>query len=539
MGKQFQTEIITLTAIAKDSTRSQDERIAAARDCSWLIASSGIGEPTITLARAVLSRVVDGCKDNARATAQFSDFGYWRRFPLTGENKLNTADDLRQDTALTCAQLLWDGGRHPEAVAFFDRVLQGQPTAAAVILACWNMEVLSRQGESLQLVERAIDLLTLKFKRLLADPQYEAEVAHLSGHLTLLRGRFSKNESLGYEKLGVQRLAYAASLWSAYSACYASSFAEYGDFLASVEACLELIRSRPFDDLPKRDAQIVELEILFYLAYCLMAAGEIERARMCFRTFSSVSGQLGLNEARDHARLFLVKLDLKGRSLLDLHTYELEKAYADLRSLSFAATLSLPVGEECFRYEMILQLLLALTQYRGMPQILDSDIQQLGQRSVEILKQLQLARSGILDGIQVRVGPANRHPDAVDTVIACIHKRTAGIGALPIERYAALDIPNFRIEEALNSILMWGVVELQQEAAATMATDIIPFAASDSLVGSVPQVETAVDLLLLSLAVIAIKRFWAEDRYVFGLVPCLESPATKFQHPDYDIRTVF
>jgi len=539
MGKHVHTEIIRLSTIAKDSTQSQEERVAAARDCSWLIASSGAGEPAITLARAVLSRVVDDCKDAPRVAVHFSDFGYWRGFPLNGENKLDTPNNLKYDTALTCAQLLWDAGRHSEAVDFFNRVLQGQPTAPAVILACWNLEVLARQGESLEIVERALDLLTSRFKRILDDPQYQAEVAHLSGHLTLLRGRFSKNESLGYEKLGVQRLAHAASLWSAYSACYASSFAEYGDFLASIEACLELIRSRPFDDLPKRDARIVELEILFYLAYGLMAAGEIERARMCFRTFSSVSGQLGLNEARDHARLFIVKLDLKGRSLLDLHDYELEKAYGELRSLSFAATLSLPVGEECLRYESILQLLIALTRARRMPQISESDIQQLGQRSVEILKQLQRARRGILDGIRVRIGPANRYPDAVDAVIAYIRKRTDVAGVLPVERYAAPDIPSFRGGESPNSILMWGVGDLQQEAAATMATDIIPFAASESLVGGIPQVESAVDLLLISLTVIGIRRFWAEDRYVFGLVPCLESPATKFQHPDYDVRTVF
>jgi tetratricopeptide (TPR) repeat protein len=537
MGKQVQ-EIIRLITIAKDPQKSQEERLAAARDCSWVIASSGVGEPTITLAKAVLSRVVDDCKASVRATDHFSDFGYWRRFPLNSENKLDDANALRHDTALTCAQLLWDGGRHLEAVNFFDRVLEGQPTASAVILACWNMEVLARQQESIQIVERALDLLTSRFKRILDDSQYEAEVAHLSGHLLLLRGRFSKNESLGYEKLGVQRLAYATSLWSAYSACYASSFAEYGDFLASVETCLELIRSRPFDDLPKRDARIVELEILFYLAYGLMAAGEIERARMCFRTFSSVSGQLGFNEARDHARLFLFKLDLKGRSLLELHDYELEKAYEELRSLSFAATLSLPVSEECIRYESILLFLLALTRARGIPQISESIIQQLGQRSVEILNQLQLARKGILDGIQVRVGPANLYPEAVDNVIASIHIRTDAVGDLQIERYAAPDIPNFRGGESQNSILMWGVAELQHEAAATMAMDIIPFAASEALIEGVPQIASAVDLLLISLAVIGIRRFWAEDRYVFGLVPCLESPSTKFQHPYYDVGTV-
>jgi hypothetical protein len=49
---------------------------------------------------------------------------------------------------------------------------------------------------------------------------------------------------------------------------------------------------------------------------------------------------------------------------------------------------------------------------------------------------------------------------------------------------------------------------------------------------------SAIDLLLISLAVLGIRRFWAEDRYVFGLVPCLESPSTKFQHPEYEVTTV-
>ena len=537
MGKQVQ-EIIRLLGIARDTTRSQEDRLATARDCSWVIDSSGAGEPTITIAKALLSRVVDDCKASVTASDHFADFGYWRRFPITDENKLDNPNDLDYDTALTCAQLLWDGGRHLDAVGFFDRALQGQPTASAVILACWNMEVLARQQESLEIVERALDLLTSRFKRILDDPQYEAEVAHLSGHLLLLRGRFSNNESLGYEKLGVQRLAYATSLWSAYSACYASSFAEYGDFLASVDACLELIRTRPFDDLPKRDARIVELEILFYLAYGLMAAGEIERARMCFRTFSAVSGQLGFNEARDHARLFLFKLDLKGRSLLDLHDFELNKAYEELRSLSFAATLSLPVSEECIRYESILLFLLALTRARSLLLIPESTIQQLGQRSVEILNQLQLARKGILDGVRIRVGPSNVYPDAVDSVITSIKIRTDAVGDMAVERYAAPDIPSFRGGESANSILMWGLAELQQEAAATMASDIIPFATGESLIEGIPQMTSAIDLLLISLAVLGIRRFWAEDRYVFGLVPCLESPSTKFQHPEYEVTSI-
>jgi hypothetical protein len=71
-----------------------------------------------------------------------------------------------------------------------------------------------------------------------------------------------------------------------------------------------------------------------------------------------------------------------------------------------------------------------------------------------------------------------------------------------------------------------------------MATDIIPFATGESLIEGIPPMTSAIDLLLISLAVLGIRRFWAEDRYVFGLVPCLESPSTKFQHPEYEVTTV-
>jgi hypothetical protein len=231
-------------------------------------------------------------------------------------------------------------------------------------------------------------------------------------------------------------------------------------------------------------------------------------------------------------------LDLKGRSLIDLHDFELNKAYEELRSLSFAATLSLPVSEECIRYESILLFLLALTRARSLPLIPESTIQQLGQRSVEILNQLQLARKGILDGVGIRVGPSNVYPDAVDSVITSIKIRTDAVGDMTIERYAAPDIPSFRGGESANSILMWGLAELQQDAAATMATDIIPFATGESVIEGIPQMTSAIDLLLISLAVLGIRRFWAEDRYVFGLVPCLESPSTKFQHPEYEVTSV-
>ena len=298
------TEIYALADLASDTSAPALRRMTAAKDCLWLVQRLAATEPTVTLTRALLSRSVDDLKAHQVAAYSFDDFEFWRRFPATSDNRLDNIQEMQPDHTLLCAQLLFDSGRHEMALPYFDRALGTTPSADTVILACYNLEVLGRQRNDITLVEHALDLLTQRYAHVVVRDRYAAEIDHLSGHLLLLKGRFSETEALGYEKLGVQRLLRATHADPSYTGCYVSSFSEYGDFLGSVDACLWAAREKPFRSLTPREATLVELEVTFYLAYALMAVGELERAKMCFESFAEVSGRLGLFEARDHARLF-------------------------------------------------------------------------------------------------------------------------------------------------------------------------------------------------------------------------------------------
>ncbi len=535
MNETNRQEILALALVASDTTRDPQERLTSARNCLWLVQRTVSAEPARTLARAILSKLVDDLKGDRRA-ATFDAFGFWRDFPLTESNRLTHHSELRPEAAYACAQLLFDAARHRDALPFFDRALDHHVTAPTVLLACWNLEVLARENRSLEMAERALDYLNSRFAGVLSEPEYQAEVAHLSGHFLLLKGRFAPTETLGYEALGVHQLSKAAKLDPSYSSCFASSFAEYGDFLGSIEACLEIINRRSFDTLTLRDSTLVQLEVLFYLGYSLMAVGELERSRMCFSTFAEVTARLGLNEARDHARLFLVKLQLKQRSLLDFGTLELEKAYRELRALSFSAALSIPVGEECLRYEQMVKLLVTLAAARARGKLAQGELARLGGDALELLSNLSTQRPDLLAGVRALVGGTSLDKGA-ERVVSVIRQRLRGIPHLVIDHYQPAS-PLLRNISKGFSFLLYRVEEFSSETFTTMSSNVIPFAETTEWNDDVPTPEASIDMLLVGLAVVAIKRFWTQDQYVFGLVPCLESPATKFQHPKYELSAV-
>lgn len=55
---------------------------------------------------------------------------------------------------------------------------------------------------------------------------------------------------------------------------------------------------------------------------------------------------------------------------------------------------------------------------------------------------------------------------------------------------------------------------------------------------SAPDIKSFIAACNLGAAVALVKRFLKDDAYILGLTPCVESPATRFQHPSYSLDEV-
>jgi tetratricopeptide (TPR) repeat protein len=536
MTSQFdKNEVLSLCNSIADTSRIANDRLEAAASCSWIIKRTDLRAGVATLCRAVISRFVDDLKDSARSTSLYTDLNYWRHFDLADLTDALDHGKIDVRTAQTCASLLFDAARHVDAVPFFERALRLSPSPELVILGCYNIEVIARQQGNLAMVERAIALITVDFEKLLAAPQFAAEVDHLHGHLLLLKGRLQKTRTLGLERVGTQYLARAAGADPSYFGCYASSFAEHGDFLGSIDACLDILRHEPLGDLSARDKNLVRLELLFYLAYSLMSIGELSRAERCFDAFAKATEGLGLLEARDHARLFLVKLGLRRTPLVDIDDTTLANAFAELRALSFREALSIPVEAECQRYEEVVSFLRAAAEARRQPSSEAS--RKLGQGATVLLSNLMTHRPQVLDGLSLAVGPKDLFPEMVESAHKAIRQRMSMIPDLGITILTSTEPPVASRAEGQFAFVLWFGNVAKVDTGPTLALNVIPVG-SDSDASGLPNLDTALDLLVVGVAMIAIKRFWTQDHYVFGIVPCVESPATKFQRTKYSLLDV-
>lgn len=513
-------------AIASDEDQPPGARAKAASELIWLLeGDADVDRSSLVLAKAVVSRVIDDISHTHGLDWSDMDVDYWRYFDVSAIDR----PQLSRSRAAVAAQILFDAGRNEEAIFFFDICLEEDPSAEEILLACYNLEVLGRRLRSIDLVERSLQLLESGRLTALSDDRFTGEYEHLTGHLLLLRGRFLPTEALGYEYLGVSRLASAARKDGAYIGCYTSSMAEYGDFLGTIGVCLDTLKHDAFHDLVGLDRTLVALEVLFYLAYSLMAIGELERARQCFDSFARSVSDLELNEARDHARLFLVKLDLKRRSLATTESRHLRAAHNNLQSLSFKAALSQPMAAECQRYMNLVSFLNDLTSYRDSPGQPQSALTKLSSSASALVVELVGVRPTLLQTANLQIIAYEGALEEARRLIEMIRM------TLPEGCLASSSVVDARSSGALEAI------DIEQAVTLIAEVKDPSVGTSFSLVEDPDHDldrETALALATVILGIVASRRYLSEDEYIFGMVPCLESPAIKFQHPRYDLEAV-
>lgn len=533
-------------------------RIDAARKALWVAESDWkFTEHELILARMIVSRLLDGI--DMREIASRDLVAAWKVTPLVPPHGPFMPDQQTPAQALIIAELLYERGDATDAEPFFNRVLQSNTaTARTALLAAYNLERYGRQNRLLPVIERALEIVKQPdFDSLVGADEATAEVRHCSGHLNILRAQFANRPASGYAELGSDSLRQAADMDPSYTSCYTSSFAERGDYVGTVEASLEALQRRQFATLDPRESVVVALEVLFYLAYALSCVGEYERARVCFAAFAERASSMDEYEARDHARLFMVKLDLKKRFSREIMPHELRSYFQELRELSFRSPFSIPVGEETRRYEDVLDFLMALPSQaanisslatdntlKGAPENRDLNLTEAYQRGRAVLRRLIQERPNLSHqplGLLVALGNQECEVAANDCiaefpmlwVVKVAHTR-AELSRIVADSIEAFDVLGIWVQDPAE---LDSAAEVTEWTGRTVPIYCVRHSAPTNLMISDTD-EIFRRVLIVGAALALAKRFLLDDEYIFGLNPCIDSPAIKFQVPKYSLTEI-
>jgi tetratricopeptide (TPR) repeat protein len=453
-------------------------------------------------------------------------------------------DQFGPSQLLAVAKLLYDSAQYGDAIGVFQRHLVakgsgGRPhstdDARAVFLLAYCYEAVGRKERDIARLNLGIELL--QEWKTHADRSISAEARHIEGHLLIGRYLVATQAAAADRTAALRSLRGAVEMNPAYSSCWTSGYAELGDHISTITFSLQAMQERAYRQLTSaEESETVEMEILFYIAYAYSCIGEYQRALRCFEAFVFRMRALSRPEARDHASLFIVKTELK-RSMLDDLTYDKVRDWRNhVRTLSFGSRGARPVAEEARRYEGVLDFLCSFIGFRS--NLPSNDWMGLYRQSDYLVRMLctevpELTRDKMLT-----------------VVTECTDLAACGLDGLP-------DIWQREAPGAVtgSGAMIGDVIAIDRCDAGELRRIVTAFGRSRYIVAHIaPDAESAesyddCDLvqttgdfrqtLTVAAALALCKRFLIQDRYVFALAPCQESPAVLYQTARHNLEECF
>ena len=485
-------------------------------------------QPVESLIGAVASRLLFDSASIPNDCAKASK--RWQSFTVESTGSLPPTPSL----LLTAASLLYDQGDYKCARDLFERYLSsGTQDPKPLFLWAYCCEALGRNNRDVKVIQDALARLEEIRVAPLKD-DYSAEAWHVSGHLWIAH-QFAANSPTSAAHLSaIQAMERAVDQNRAYTSCLTSAHAELGDYVGSINASLDALHDQPYSQL--RQATIVEMEVLFYLAYAFSCMGEYERALRSFDHFANrmQDAEFGKarQEARNHAMLFRIKTNLKRLMLADLDLDTVRDMTADLNALSFQSQFSAKVSEEASRYEVILKFISSLVGFRSENQA--SNWNTVVREAGVVIKELSVVDAPSAGPIVTVINEADDKTSKEALIASC------GKPQVVLEDWFG------RAErQLLGDIIV--TIHPGMDTLKKLVTDYAPnryvIALSpnpNDLICKELSMDSVVDEALLSQyvtvasALVMSKRYLIQDRYVFGLAPCIDSPALRFQKPDYN-----
>jgi tetratricopeptide (TPR) repeat protein len=516
--------------------RTGSEAIDALEEVLVLCASNGRSD-RIALAEAIASNML--FNDPSYAEQQSESARLWLAYKCTDPT------NLAPGQLFIAGSLLYDKEDYKNAADVFKVFLDqcsdqnSDEFFRASLLTAYCYEALARGQNNYKHVDEGLQVLqNLKERLMSADQNVErersAEITHALGHLHIARSLLSSAKGKTDRQQGINYLLQASSSNPAYMSCYTSVYSEVGDHLTTIQVSLDELEKETYRQvLEHEDANTVEMEILFYIAHAYSCIGEYDKAIQCFATFSDRMKSLGRNEAHAHGQLFMLKTHLKRSMLEDLTSSDIAKFSNKLREISFPSRSSQSVSDEAKRYEDVLDFLRCLVDHQEK----NDEPPALNDLYLESLQVLSKLAETVKEVAAQPIVLVMFGPDDDSARMNDIFEDLTSYRWMVTECSFSSDWRSRKMYEEIvfvigdaNGVCSQVIGTLEREKF------VIAFSRpnTEDVIGHLcvsTDVTYLKQVLVISTAFSLCKRFMIQNRYIFALAPCENSPALKYQKP--------
>jgi tetratricopeptide (TPR) repeat protein len=514
--------------IARCGTADGPERRQALEDLAFVAADESVATGSVgaALLAAVTSRMISAFEVDSDVPEELR--ALWRRYD-PDRQRPGTFSQI-----LAAGKLLYDRNDYERAVPFFRRYLESHADDfRSSLLLVYSLEAWGRIERMPEPLNEAVRVAESLLPR---EANHErAEVHHALGHAFIGLFLVSPDPQPGFRRTGIDHLRQAAELNAGYTSCYTSAFAEMEDYVRTINVSFEMLENRQrFRELPANSGETVEMEVVFYIAYAYLCIGEYDAALRCWRHFAARMRDAGRREAEDHARLFMIKTMLKRSLIDDLMPDELIALSEELKGLAFPSRSAQPVAEEARRYEAVVSVLLSAARHRR-DDSRDSWRHLVGD-SMALLSKLDPTffspGSQPLLLVHDGVGEKSFSQDHLMPLLSWANSVTVDelqeasrqhdlLGVLTSE-----PLPTQALLTADEGFAFVAMLKDKSKEEYRYKSDSPVFYGDSSEVVSALYVMTALSLC---------RKFLIRNRYIFGLAPCVDSPALEYQRAVHTI----
>lgn len=397
----------------------------------------------------------------------------------------------------------------------------------ARMLYCYACELLSRKTSDLEPLQAELEALAEADRHVAHDDRWAAEVRHCRGHSLVAKYVLSGSRHDLLRIAATNELETASAINPAYTSCFTSAFSEMNDHLSSVREAHRALKERKFETLPELDRCIVEAEVVFYLSAAYLAIGRFEKAKENLERFRTLVRPLQRPDPVSHAEFFEQRIRLRRFVGTELGEGEIGSMLATVKGLTFEADTSEAIATERDVFADALALLHALAAEPNLREAARR-VRDQGLARRVLAHDERFAKIGLHWNPILVVGDPSALPEISE----------GGAEASSLRTLAAVD--QAQLWPGAPLIIVRAAGEIAAEDFEKCSGQHIVFLSPSyeepqlkSAARSVTWVECERDWLLdaaeLALAATVAKQFTTQDRYIFGLAPCDDSPAVLYQ----------
>jgi hypothetical protein len=289
-----------------------------------------------------------------------------------------------------------------------------------------------------------------------------------------------------------------------------------------------------------REARIIESEVLFYLGNAYTGLGENELALRCFNRFIDHTRALSIRDAEHHGIFFVLKCELKKKALTELSDAECEFFLDRLNILRFTSASNSSVSQEVSLYRSAMNFITTLNINKA--QALVKVLPEVEGKAMEFIDRCRVVHRELLSVPSVAVVGQPQQQAEVESICSQLReigsqpaRVTITSEVFPLPNLSKYDLSILLIQEPMAAAALLG--HLSNKYLISLLPSDHPIRRSGTFpnVAFAEKLDEFIGVFRVTYAFMLCRRLLDQDRYIFALSPCVESPALEYQRAKYDL----